>query len=91
MTDSRIKSLSEAGINLMVGFSINYVANIFILPPFASRIGHVDLLVFAEIGFWFTLVSLVRQYVFRRLFERFGEKENLYTLTIRLVNRIKSR
>lgn len=87
--DSKLKSLSEVTVNILVGYSINYTANVFILPPYADRIGHTDLLAFAEIGLWFTLVSLVRQYGFRRLFERFGKNENLYTLSIRFINRIR--
>lgn len=91
--DSRLKSLTENFTNLAVGFPINYVANLVILPHYAS--GFTDLshsaISAAEIGVWFTIVSVVRSYGLRRLFERFGEKENFYTLIIRLGKHIKTK
>lgn len=87
--DSRLKSFSETGINLAVGYTINYMANITILPHFAKEIGDVNLWAFHLIGIIYTVISTIRQYGFRRLFERFGEKENFYTLTVRLINRLR--
>ncbi len=64
--DSKIKSLVEAIFNIVVGFTINLVANILILPavfniPFTIK-------KFAWIGLLYTLISLARSYLLRRLF-----------------------
>jgi hypothetical protein len=41
------------------------------------------------IGVWYTIFSVVRQYLFRRLFNKFGERENFYTLSVRLYKKIR--
>lgn len=84
MTDSKLKSATESIVNIIPGFLIAYLSNLYILPLFADGIAASDELTMLQIGFWYTIISLVRSYVFRRLFERLGERENFYTL----VNRI---
>jgi len=90
MTDSRLKSITENGINIAVGFPINYLANILILPHYNFQ-GTNVFLSGLEIGIWFTIVSVVRSYALRRIFERFGEKENAYTLSVKLYKKIKGK
>ena len=85
MTDTKLKSLTESLVNLIPGFGISYLSNIFILPHFAQGIAVNDSLTMLQIGFWYTVISVVRSYVFRRIFERFGEKENAYTLLRRVL------
>lgn len=87
MTDSRWKSISENAVNIVVGFPISYIGNILILPhyDFAADPYWTSF----QIGIWFTIISFVRQYLFRRLFNHFGANENLYTLSLRLWRRIK--
>lgn len=85
MTDSRLKSISESLVNLIPGFGISYISNLYILPHFSSGIATSDSLTMLQIGFWYTVISVVRSYLFRRLFERFGEHDNAYTLLRRLV------
>jgi hypothetical protein len=80
--DTRLKSFSEVSLNILIGFTINLIGNAIILPFYGLPF---NLLVFLEIGFWYTLISVARQYLFRRLFEHFGPKENLYTLTVRFI------
>lgn len=84
--DTRLKSVSEVTLNIGVGFTINYIANAIILPAFGLPFNFI---IFLEIGFWYTLISVARQYLFRRLFEHFGPKENLYTLSFRFYSWIK--
>ncbi len=86
--DSRWKSFSEVVLNIAVGFLINYTANVVILPAYGMPF---NAYVFLEIGILYTLVSIARQYLFRRLFEHFGEKETLLTLTIRLIRWLRGR
>lgn len=70
---TRLGSLAEAWVNIAVGFSINYSANLVILPlfGFAVTLGQAF-----WIGVIFTVISLVRQYVLRRWFNglKFGNK-----------------
>lgn len=94
MSDSRKKSITEGLANVIIGYPISHVANIVILLPFsphlaevAERTGYMSgetQLTILAMGLMFTVVSVVRQYVLRRLFERLGENENAYTLLRRL-------
>lgn len=91
MTDSKLKSLSESFTNIIPGWTINFLANIWVLPIYAADYisGDINRIAWASfvVGVWFTLISVARSYFLRRLFERFGEKENLYTLLRRLFKR----
>lgn len=60
-------SLIEVGINVVIGFAINYVANLIILPMFGL---HVSLSDNFLIGLLYTLVSVARSYVIRRWFDK---------------------
>lgn len=66
MEQTRLGSLIEALMNILIGFSINFVANMLILPA----AGFVTLT--AETNFYlgvaYTAISLVRSYVIRRWF-----------------------
>lgn len=88
MTDSKLKSLTESMVNLIPGFGISYISNLYILPHFSTGIAASDSLTMLQIGFWYTVISVVRSYVFRRIFERFGEKENAYTLTVKGIKKL---
>lgn len=71
MSQSRLGSIAEAGANIAVGFTINYVANMCIFPIFGMHIspGNNFLL-----GLIYTVISLVRSFVLRRYFNglKFG-------------------
>ena len=62
---SRRHSLLEAWANIIVGFSINYVANLLIFPLFGF---HISLEANFIMGLIYTVISLVRSYVLRRWF-----------------------
>lgn len=55
----------EAWLNIVVGFSINYVANLLILPMVGAQLTLSN-------NFWmgwvFTSISILRQYAIRRWF-----------------------
>jgi hypothetical protein len=89
MSDSRLKSLTENLTNIVVGFPISYFSNFLILPYYAKGIAVSDPLSLFMIGVWYTIFSVVRQYLFRRLFNKFGERENFYTLSVRLYKKIR--
>ena len=84
MVDSKLKSMTESIVNIIPGFLIAYLSNLYILPLFAEGIASSDSFTMLQIGFWYTIISIIRSYVFRRLFERLGEKENFYTLLRRV-------
>ena len=71
MSQTKLGSFAEAWMNIAVGFSINFVANMAILPIFGF---HVTAGSAFEIGLIFTVISLVRSYVLRRWFNglKFG-------------------
>ena len=72
MAQTKFGSFVEAWANIFIGFTINFIANLLILPLF----GFANLTLWKnfQIGIMFTVVSLVRQYVLRRYFNglKFG-------------------
>jgi len=71
MAQTKLGSFIEAWANIAVGFSINFVANMLILPLFGFRVSAGGAF---KIGLIFTVISLVRSYVLRRWFNglKFG-------------------
>jgi len=65
MIDSKLKSFVESVFNIIVGFMINFFANMFILPLFGMPF---DLTNFGLIGILYTIISVSRSYTLRRLF-----------------------
>lgn len=65
MSQSRLSSFYEACLNILIGFSINFVANLLIFPHFGWSITLSDNFL---IGCIYTVISLVRSYVIRRWF-----------------------
>ena len=72
---TKLGSFVEAWANIAVGFSINYAANLVILPAF----GFTSLTAGKnfEIGCIYTGISLVRSFIIRRYFNglKFGNQE----------------
>jgi polyferredoxin len=64
---TRLGSWLEAWANILVGFGVNFLANLAILPLFGF---HVTGSQAAHIGLFFTAISLVRSYLLRRAFNR---------------------
>lgn len=71
---TRLGSWAEAWANIAVGFSINYCANLIVLPWFGLAVTMREAF---GIGLVFTVISLVRSYVLRRWFNglKFGNAE----------------
>lgn len=71
MAQTKLGSFIEAWANIAVGFSINFFANMTILPLFGFKVSAGSAF---EIGLIFTVISLVRSYVLRRWFNglKFG-------------------
>lgn len=67
MAQSRALSLIEAVTNVVVGFGIAVGVQLALFPVYGLTVRFTDTL---GIGAVFTLVSIVRSYLVRRLFER---------------------
>ena len=67
MSQSRKVSLLEAATNVAVGYGLAIVTQMIVFPWFGIEAGLEDHL---AIGLAFLIVSLVRSYVLRRLFDR---------------------
>lgn len=65
MSQTKIGSFVESWANIAIGFTINYFANLAILPLFGLMVTASDAF---GIGVIFTLISLARSYVLRRWF-----------------------
>ena len=66
MNQTKLGSLYEALINVLIGFCINYVMNLVILGWIMGL--PITLLDNLWIGLMFTVVSVARSYVIRRYF-----------------------
>ena len=67
MSQPRLHSFVEAWINVLIGFGVSFAANMLILPMFGYNVSVNHAL---GIGLWFTVVSVIRGYAVRRLFNR---------------------
>lgn len=65
MTQTRLGSLIEAFMNVLIGFAINFVANMTILPLIGFDITPSQNLF---LGVLYTVISVTRSYVIRRWF-----------------------
>lgn len=68
MNQSRLESFIEAWVNVAIGFGINLVANILVLPWFGF---HVTVSQAFGIGLIFTIISVARSYAVRRFFNTY--------------------
>ena len=65
MNQTRLGSFIEAWINVAIGFAINFVANLLILPLIGFHITAGQNLF---IGVLYTIISVVRSFAIRRWF-----------------------
>lgn len=67
MGQTRLGSWLEALSNIVVGFSINWCANMLVLPLFGFQVSGTQAF---HIGLIFTAIALVRSFALRRVFNR---------------------
>ena len=60
-------SITESIINVIIGFGINFTANMLIFPIFGWKI---DIKQNITLGIIYTIISILRSYILRRLFNR---------------------
>ena len=68
---SKLESGIEIGVSIAIGFGVSFAANFVILPAFGFHIS-------ASQNFWitvfFTVVSIIRSWFVRRMFNWWHEK-----------------
>lgn len=69
MSQSRKGSLLEAFINVAIGYAVAVASQIVIFPLFGV---HISVAENMAIGGFFTVVSIMRSYALRRLFNWWG-------------------
>jgi len=74
---SRIMSLVEVTSSVIVGYGVAVCAQIVVFPWFGLTVALHENLAIAAV---FTVVSIIRSYVFRRLFERIRRRNALRRL-----------
>ena len=65
MNQTRIESLVESLMNILIGYTIAVGSQLAIFPLFDI---HIALSTNFYIGGWFTIISLIRSYIIRRWF-----------------------
>lgn len=68
MSQSKLGSLIEVVINTIIGFVINYIANLLIFPHFGF---HISLEANFYMGLAYTGISVARSYIVRRWFNSY--------------------
>jgi len=64
---SKKHSLIESITNVVVGYIVALISQLAIFPIFDI---HVELKTNLYIGLWFTIVSIIRSYLFRRVYNK---------------------
>lgn len=81
--DSHKKSISEAFVNSFGGYPIGYGLGIVILPLSLGWIQENPLIANLAITLVYAIVSFVRSYFLRRIFEKYGIEDNFVKLGIK--------
>jgi len=68
LSQSKKMSFLESWVNIFIGYTINFVANIVILPAFGFK--SLTLKKNLVIGIIYTGISLARTYTIRRWFDK---------------------
>ena len=67
---TKLQSAIESAVNILIGYLVALASQLIVFPQFGINIPLTDNLL---IGFWFTVISLIRSYAVRRYFNR-GKK-----------------
>lgn len=74
MSQTRLGSFAEAWFNVAVGFGINFLGNIYILPLFGLEVTAGQAF---NIGLIFTVISVARSYALRRIMNKLKARWNM--------------
>ena len=64
---TKLQSAIESAVNILIGYLVALASQLIVFPQFGINIPLADNLL---IGFWFTVISLIRSYAVRRYFNR---------------------
>ena len=78
---SKRRSALEAASNVTVGFLAAVGANLLVPPAFGYEVTIIDSF---AIGWVFTVISMLRRYFLRRLFNRCGKQKGLLVIAARV-------
>lgn len=82
MQQTKIESLIESLVNILIGYGVALISQILVFPLFGII---VPLSTNMWIGAWFTVISLVRSYVIRRWFNA-----GLHKITVAAARKLAS-
>ena len=71
LMQTKLQSAIESGINILIGYLVALASQLVVFPQFGINIPLTDNLL---IGFWFTVISLIRSYLVRRYFNKKAAK-----------------
>lgn len=74
---SKWHSAIESVANIAVGFAVAMIAQIIVLPIYFDQ--HISIGGNMQIAAWFTVISLVRSYAMRRVFNAWHVSKTEYT------------
>jgi len=86
--DSKKKSASEAFVNSFGGYPIGYGVGIIVLPLSLGWIQEDPLVANLAITLVYAVVSFVRSYFLRRIFEKHGIDDNFIRIGIKMCKKI---
>ena len=69
MNQTKKGSVAEVATNILIGYIVSFTANLLILPQFGFNVTIGQNI---KIGLLFTIVSIIRSYCVRRLFNKFN-------------------
>ncbi len=73
MSQTKKGSFAEAVMNTVIGWAVNYTANLIVLPWFGFNVTYAQAF---YIGCVFTVISVARSYIMRRIFNGIKSKWN---------------
>lgn len=65
MKQTKLESLLESVVNILIGYFVALISQIVVFPLVGIEVPITTNLI---IGFWFTVISLIRSYIIRRWF-----------------------
>lgn len=68
---SKLQSLWESFINILIGYLVALASQLLVFPLFDINVSFTDNLL---IGLYFTIISLARSYTIRRYFNKISFK-----------------
>ena len=69
MSQTKKGSIMEAITNILIGITVGFLSNIFVLPMFGYPVTITDGI---QISLVFTVISFIRSYAVRRIYNKYN-------------------